>query len=81
MAKPIVTTNNIGCKDVVNDGETGYLCKIKDSNDLASKLELIINMSDEERKIMGQKGREKIIKEYDEKIVINKYLNAITKII
>jgi glycosyltransferase involved in cell wall biosynthesis len=81
MAKPIVTTNNIGCKDVVNDGETGYLCKIKDSNDLSSKLELIINMSDEERKTMGQKGREKIIKEYDEQIVIEKYLKNIKEIL
>ena len=81
MAKPIVTTNNIGCKDVVNDGETGYLCKIKDSNDLASKLEFIINMSEKERKIMGQKGREKIIKEFDEQIVINKYLDAVKEIL
>jgi glycosyltransferase involved in cell wall biosynthesis len=81
MAKPIVTTDNIGCKDVVNDGETGYLCKIKDSIDLALKLELIINMSEEERKIMGQKGREKIKKEFDEKIVIDKYIDAIKKII
>jgi glycosyltransferase involved in cell wall biosynthesis len=81
MAKPIVTTNNIGCKDVVNDGETGYLCKIKDSTDLASKLELIINMSEEERKTMGQKGREKIKKEFDEEIVINKYLDAIKEIV
>ena len=81
MAKPIITTNNIGCKDVVNDEETGYLCEIKNSKDLALKLELIINMSDEERKIMGQKGREKIIKEFDEQIVINKYLDAIEKIL
>jgi glycosyltransferase involved in cell wall biosynthesis len=81
MAKPIVTTNNIGCKDVVNDGETGYLCKIKDSVDLGSKLELIINMSEEDRIIMGQKGRKKIIEEYDEQIVINKYLKAIKEIL
>jgi glycosyltransferase involved in cell wall biosynthesis len=81
MAKPIVTTDNIGCKDVINDGETGYLCKIKDSTDLASKLELIINMSEEERKTMGQKGREKIKKEFDEEIVINKYLDAIKEIV
>jgi glycosyltransferase involved in cell wall biosynthesis len=81
MAKPIVTTDNIGCKDVVNDEESGYLCKIKDAADLASKLELIINMSEEERKIMGQKGREKIKKEFDEKIVIDKYIDAIKKII
>jgi glycosyltransferase involved in cell wall biosynthesis len=81
MAKPIITTDNIGCKDVVNDEETGYLCKVKDSIDLALKLELIINMSEEERKTMGQKGREKIIKEYDEKIVINKYLDAVKEIL
>ena len=80
MAKPIVTTDNIGCKDVVNDGESGYLCKIKDAIDLASKLELIINMSEEERKAMGQKGREKIKKEFDEKIVIDKYLDAVKQI-
>jgi glycosyltransferase involved in cell wall biosynthesis len=38
-------------------------------------------MSEEERKAMGQKGREKIIKEFDEKIVIDKYIDAIKKII
>lgn len=81
MAKPIVTTDNIGCKDVVNDEESGYLCRIKDATDLASKLELIINMSEEERKAMGQKGREKIKKEFDEKIVIDKYLDAVKQII
>jgi glycosyltransferase involved in cell wall biosynthesis len=80
MAKPIVTTDNIGCKDVVNDEESGYLCRIKDATDLASKLELIINMSEEERKAMGQKGREKIKKEFDEKIVIDKYLDAVKQI-
>lgn len=30
---------------------------------------------------MGQKGREKIIKEFDERIVINKYLETIDKIL
>lgn len=81
MAKPIVTTNNIGCKDVVNDGESGYLCEVKNVQDLTEKLELIINMSDINRKKMGQKGREKIIKEFDEKIVIDKYLDAIKNIL
>ena len=25
MAKPIITTNNVGCRDVVDDGINGYL--------------------------------------------------------
>jgi len=41
----------------------------------------VINLSDAERKKMGQKGREKIIKEFDEKIVIEKYLKAIKELL
>lgn len=81
MAKPIVTTNNIGCKDVVDDKTTGFLCKKQDSNDLAEKLEKMINMNKKELQTMGQKGREKIINEFDETIVVEKYLKEIKKIL
>ena len=50
--------------------------KPRNINDLVNKMELMINLSDEKRKIMGENGR-KIIKEFDEKIVIDKYLNVI----
>ena len=80
MEKPIITTNNVGCKEVVDDGVNGYLCKVKDAKDLADKMEKILNLSDDKRKQMGEKGREKIINEFEEKIVINKYLRTIDKI-
>ena len=41
---------------------------------------MMINLSDDERKIMGNAGREKIVKEFNEKIVINKYLEGVRKI-
>ncbi len=81
MAKPIITTNSVGCKDVVDDKVNGYLCNIKDSDDLAKKMKMMLKMSKKEQDIMGQKGREKIIREFDEKIVINKYLDSIIKIL
>ena len=37
MQKPIITTDNIGCRDVVDDGVNGYLCKVKNALDLAKK--------------------------------------------
>lgn len=80
MAKPIITTDNIGCRDVVDNGVNGFLCQIKDSNDLALKMEAIINLSENARVVMGEKGRKKMIKEFDEEIVIKKYLLAIEKI-
>jgi len=81
MAKPIITTDNVGCKDVVDDGVNGYLCQKQSSQDLANKMEQMLKLSDEERTTMGENGRMKILKEFDEKIVINKYLDAINKIL
>jgi len=80
MAKPIITTDTPGCRDVVEDGINGFLCKVKDSKDLADKMEKMLNLSEEERIKMGKAGREKIIKEFDEKIVIEKYLKAIKEV-
>jgi len=77
MAKPIITTDNVGCRDVVEDGTNGYICKIKDSSDLAKKIDLFFKLDPKERELMGKKSREKMINEYDENIVINKYLDNI----
>lgn len=81
MEKPIVTTNTTGCKETVEDGVTGYLCKIKDSKDLAAKMEKMYLLSAEQRSVMGKKGREKMIKEFDKNIVIYHYLDAIDEIL
>lgn len=77
MARPIVTTNSVGCRDVVDDGVNGYLCKPKDPSDLADKMERIVSMSHAERETMGLRGREKVERQFDEEIVIRKYLEAI----
>ncbi len=81
MQKPIIATNVVGCKEVVDDGINGYLCEVKNAQDLANKMELMINLSESEREAMGKAGREKIIKEFDEKIVIDKYLANIREIL
>lgn len=77
MARPIVTTDAVGCREVVDDGVNGYLCRIKDAMDLADKIEKIITLSPEEREVMGLRGRGKVEREFDEQIVIGKYLAAI----
>jgi len=77
MAKPIVTTNVPGCRDVVEDGVNGFLCEKKDAVDLADKMEQIIQLTNDERIQMGKRGREKIVKEFDEPLVDGKYIDAI----
>jgi len=80
MEKPIITTDNVGCKDVVDAGINGFLCNIKDSVDLALKMEKMLNLTQNERSFMGKAGREKMMNFFDERIVINKYIKAIEEI-
>ena len=77
MAKPIVTTDVPGCKDVVEDGINGFLCRAKDVKDLADTMEKMILLSEAKREEMGRRGREKAVGEFDEKIVIRHYIDAI----
>lgn len=81
MEKPVITTNTTGCKEIVDNGVTGLLCKIKDDIDLAEKMEEMILFTEEKRNNMGKMARQKIIKEYDKQIVIDAYLKAISKAI
>jgi len=81
MAKPIITTNVPGCKEVVDDGVNGYVCKVKDVDSLAKQIKKMILLSDKERKEMGQRGRDKVINSFDEKIVIDKYIETIKYLI
>jgi glycosyltransferase involved in cell wall biosynthesis len=77
MAKPVVTTDAVGCRDVVDHGINGYLCRIKDPKDLAEKLIQFINLSTGDKLTMGMEGRKKIEQTFDEKVVIGRYFDVI----
>lgn len=81
MAKPLVATNVTGCKEIIDDEKTGFLCKVKDVSDLAAKMKKMYLLSEEDRLTMGRRGREKVIKEFDKKIVINAYIKAIKELL
>ncbi len=80
MGRPIITTDAVGCREVVDDGVNGYLCKPRDAGDLAVKMEQMAGLTAVALSEMGRKGRQKIEREFDEKIVIDKYLAAIAAI-
>ena len=80
MARPIIASNVVGCKDIVDDNINGFLCKVKSGPDLAEKMMKMIRLTPEQRLEMGAKGRKKVVFQFDEKLVIAKYLNAIERI-
>ena len=77
MGKPIITTDSVGCRETVINGETGFLCKPRNIDDLAEKMETVIAMTPEERSSMGQKGHEYIARTFDEAKIIERYLGVI----
>lgn len=80
MGKPIVTTDVPGCRDVVDDGINGFLCKVKNPADLANAMIKLINLSEQDRNKMGQHGRKKVISKFSDNIVIQKYKDAIIEV-
>lgn len=77
MARPVISTDHVGCRDAVDDGVTGFLCRKRDAADLAAKMEMLLDMPPEDRALMGLRGREKMRREFDEEIVISRYIAAV----
>jgi glycosyltransferase involved in cell wall biosynthesis len=77
MGRPIITTDSVGCREVVDDGVNGYLVRPRDVEDLAEKMIRMIELLPSERITMGAAGRAKMEQNFDEKIVINRYLEVV----
>ena len=80
MGTPVIVTDVPGCRHAVIHGETGYLCKVQDINSLADAMENMLNAGSDQRKLLGNNGRKMIVNEFDEKIVLKKYLETIAAI-
>lgn len=77
MGKPLIASDISGCREAIDNNITGFLCIPKDSKSLAEKMEKIILMTKEEREKMGEKGRNKMLIEFDRKKVVEKYIEEI----
>jgi glycosyltransferase involved in cell wall biosynthesis len=78
--KPIIATDVPGCNHVVVHNYNGLLCRLRDSADLAEKMQRMTALKEQQLKEFGLNGRAKIEAEYDESIVINKYLAALSSV-
>ncbi len=71
--RPIVTTDTIGCREVVVDGENGFLVPLFSTVELADALQKLIE-NPELRLEMGKCGREIVVKEFAVEKVISETL-------
>jgi glycosyltransferase involved in cell wall biosynthesis len=77
MGRPLIATDVPGCRAVVEHGATGFLCNARDAGSLAAAMLQFLDLPSEEQREMGRVGRTKMGREYDQKLVVHAYLDAI----
>ncbi len=80
MGRPCITTDMPGCRDVVRDGENGWLCAPHDARDLEDKIVRFIEAAPEKKVEMGLAAHRIAVELFDEQVIIQKYLAAIENI-
>ncbi len=78
--KPLVATDVAGCNNIVDDQVNGFLCKAKNAADLANKMEQMLTLDKDTIVKMGKASRAIARGNFDEKIVINKYISSISEV-
>jgi glycosyltransferase involved in cell wall biosynthesis len=69
-ARPIVATDVPGCREVVRNGDNGFLVRSRDAEALAIALEKLL-VDPKLRVTMGARGRERVVREFSSEIVNN----------
>lgn len=73
MARPVIATDVPGCRAVVADGTTGFLCQVRSGASLADACLRFLALDHGARAAMGGAGRIKMEQEYDEVLVTQAY--------
>ena len=80
MSCAVVASDVAGCNEAVIDGVNGLLCEVKNSASLAAKIKILLDDKDFTRQL-GCNGRDIAIREFDEKVVAQKYIEIYRKFI
>ncbi len=77
MKVPIISTNNVGCRKVVQEGLNGMLCSKKNTAQLVDCMRTMTKLPFETRQTYGENGRELVKTFFEEKVVIAQYLKRL----
>jgi glycosyltransferase involved in cell wall biosynthesis len=80
MARPLIATDVPGNRQIVTDGNNGFLCAVRDPLDLASAIRKMGLMQQSDREAMGQAGRSIVERDFSETRVIKAYSQALTQL-
>jgi glycosyltransferase involved in cell wall biosynthesis len=77
IARPLIATDVPGCRAVVDHEASGLLCDVRNADSLAKAMERFLAFSTQARTEMGQAGRLKMEREFDQGLVVAAYHKAL----
>lgn len=79
MERPVITSDIPGCREAVEDGKTGYLCEVKNTDMLYEKMKLMVDKSKEELMEMGRNARKRMEALFDKEKIVEKTVDIIDR--
>lgn len=77
MGRPLIASNIHGCMEAIIDGKSGFLCNVKDSEDLYLKITQFIELSYIKKIKMGKASRKHMEDVFDKRKVVEMTLGEI----
>ena len=75
--RPVIASNISGCREIYEDGVTGYGFAPHSANELIRTLRHFLTLNRSQRAAMGTAAREKMVEEFDREKVVSAYLEEI----
>lgn len=79
IGRPVITSDIPGCREAVEDGKSGYLCEVKNTDILFEKMKLMADKSIDEIEEMGRCARERMEKLFDKKKIVEQTVETIDR--
>lgn len=80
MARPVIASDAPGSRDAIEDGLTGLLCKPRNVQNLIATIRRFMLLGPEMWAAMGAEGRRMMERDFDERFVIQRYLQVIDRV-
>jgi glycosyltransferase involved in cell wall biosynthesis len=80
MARPLIATDVPGCRELVEEGVSGFLCAARDSCSLAQAMKRFARLSPEARRQLGEAARAMVEQQYSEELVVRAYLDVLAEL-
>lgn len=78
MQRVAITTNNVGCRDVIIDNVNGFIVEPQSAVSLADKMMEVMVLDENTLRSMGEAGRNMMVNKFNKELIISYYSDLLS---